>query len=290
MRKLLIILLVLFVTVTTHAFNYPTGICSKKTFRTIDSLYELYEKEDLKDGVLRNIGKECFISGFDIVVDSGEIYISLEKKLFYRLENNDTYVFRHELNGKYAGIYFNDTSTAFLSQRANGNFSLLYRENSYTIYSEGGIITFLKKNNERKRFEGGLKGSLEEISGYVLYSDIDNFIRSFEKNDENLIKSYFQLYFAENGESCNESVAEFNCTGKEEKLLICINRKEGKCYDKARAYWSHNGELTNVFQVNEDCKRHGWSKIKTCDGNWRWACRFNGREMEPSDCKGFKKW
>lgn len=68
-----------------------------------------------------------------------------------------------------------------------------------------------------------------------------------------------------------------------------LEYKNDACIDKARV-WT-DSELFQVYQVNENCQKHGWAKERPCFIDiFDWKCYINGKQMEDSDCKGFKKW
>jgi len=127
----------------------------------------------------------------------------------------------------------------------------------------------------------------------MCYANFDNYERELQRE----LAEHEQNKPPSDGEHCQIIDRDYGCLIGKVKQEICSNYKKNKCIDKRRTwlYSKEKGDLIMVEQINEKCQKHGWSKYKPCnnqytDSNyWIWTCYINGRQMEYSDCKGFKQ-
>jgi len=124
----------------------------------------------------------------------------------------------------------------------------------------------------------------KRVGFYMEYPEDNYIIKKYgyvKKLNNNLCYSFNSYYdtnfFVEDGDFIKEIENEVG------KIEVYIKVRDNKCVDKMRAY--KNGRLISVYSIDKDCKKHGWG-----EHSGFWWCYINGREMEDSACKGFKKW
>jgi hypothetical protein len=229
------------------------------------------------DTLIREFNKENKYSSFYYDLDSNYVELSENEVCSYHSENNERYCVKNSKGVK---------EFSYSRYSKFGNYSGIFIENDKAKTARA--ILEYSTDSTYKKLHGYYKNSDFLVEGKIYKSlvwrhlDID--LGWISAN------VYDYMKFVQDGEQCREYKSEDNCKYDDKKTnaKTCVNKKENKCVDKRRTWL--NGELVSIAQVNKDCEIHGWYKSITCGGKWTWTCHLNGREMEDSDCRGFKKW
>jgi len=291
--------------------------------KKLDSLYALYEKEEsLGHSSISFDKRECFLYGFDIYTDGENFglinYETGDKLKFKFITKSKSYRFDYESdgcseNGECIILLRNNYNELTLKDYyLKGNdldsdkiriefLDTLGIKELFLSFGDikDGMIGKFKENKAKKRFEGNVtrqykRSSYDETQGYLNNIDIPSLFKYKEGYDGNGYldaRKGFSVVFMigenliRNGEEC------FYRVGDKTYKTICYIYNDGKCIDKMRIW--EDEKLVEVAQVKFNrkyCEYHGWKKTIKNNEDYKFTCYINDREMEPSDCKDFKKW